>query len=328
MNFSLEIIAMLSLMLSKLKDFFRKYEFARDIHRDTFYLWNYCMTKISPALFCKLIYWNMFRDNLDLDNPKSLNEKSIWLKLNPYRNNDLIRKCTDKYRVREYIIECGCGKLLNELYAVWNSVDDIEWEKLPDRFVLKCNHTSGDVVICRDKNSFDISKSKKILRRGMHRDYSVYLAELMYEGIPRKIICEKYLDATPFLIPRDYKIFCFHGIPHYIMYCTGREQGHAKYYFFDFDWKMLNITYDSQKLGEDWNFFNDQKPLCLAEMREYAKRLSKPFPFVRVDFYEISGKIIFGELTFANTGGFDNYILLPEYNLKMGELLDLNKLDV
>lgn len=291
---------------------------------ELYYRFSYVMTKLAPMFYCKLLYLSLCSQHLDLKKPKSLDEKSIWLKLNLYKDNPLIQKCTDKFRVREYVNDCGCGEIVNELYGVWDSVDEIQLDRLPERFVLKCNHSSGDVQICTNKRTFDFEQAKEILRKSLRRDYSVYGVELMYKNIPRKIVCERYLDASPLPIPNDYKFFCFNGVPQYIMFCTGREHGHAKYYIYDLDWKLQDITYDSEKLSDsDIQVMEMYKPSSLLKMVEYAKRLSKPFPFVRVDLYEITGRVVFGEMTFANTGGFDSYILLPEYNLKMGELLQL-----
>lgn len=272
---------------------------------------------ISPTLASRYWYYFNFRKPLDLKNPVTLNEKLMWLKLNTYRNNPLVSKCSDKYAVREYILERDCGELLNELYGVWDSVEEIDWEALPESFVLKCNHGCGYNILCPDKKKMDIAATKALLDKWMHTDFWRKLAEVQYRTITPKIVCEAFLGRGGQLY--DYKFYCFHGKAEYVLVCTEREQGKPRFYFFDRDWKLCPITRDGKAAEED---FHLEKPEHLEEMFQYAERLAEPFPFVRVDLYYVDGKIYFGELTFVPSGALDTS-RLPETDLLFGSMLHL-----
>lgn len=247
----------------------------------------------------------------------TLNEKLMWLKLNTYRHAPLVTQGADKYRVREYLVQQGCGNLLNELFGVWDCAEDIDWDRLPNSFVLKCNHGCGYNILCPDKSKLSIDDVKKQLDKWMHTDFWRSLAEVQYQDIPKKIICEAFLgDGTSLF---DYKIYCFHGKATHILVCTQRESGEPKFYFFDRDWKLCPITRDGKLADGDLDL---EKPAQLEEMLCYAERLAKPFPFVRVDFYYTDGRIVFGELTFIPSGALDT-ARLPETDLMFGKMLRL-----
>ena len=283
--------------------------------------WTFCnLSEVSPKFVCKVLYFLHFLKKLDLDIPKTYNEKIIWLKLNTYYNNPLITTCADKYQVREFIINSGCEELLNELIGVWDSAEDINWDFLPDKFVLKCNHGSGYNIICTDKRLFDINHAKKQIEKWMSEDQWKLNVETSYKGIPKKIICEKYLGTPNKPVPDDYKITCFNGIPTYVLYCTNRETGSPKFYYFNRKWELQPFTHDAINASSDLII---EKPNNLDLMFKYAEILSKSFPSVRVDLYSVENHIIFGELTFAQGGGI-NTILLPEADRLFGELLQLN----
>ena len=278
----------------------------------------YTLSSISPNLTSRILYWRKFKRPLDLREPKTLNEKIIWLKLNQYNHNPLVTQCADKWRVREYVRSAGWGNILNESYGVWDSARCIPWERLPQAFVLKCNHGCGYNLICTDKKMLDIDGSTRRLEKWLRTDFWRYYAEVQYREIPKRIVCEKFLGDGERL-PRDYKVYCFHGRPQYILVCDGRENDRPRFYFFNADWRFCPITLDGLAVPAD---FSIDKPANLEEMLACSSDLSAPFPFVRVDFYDVDGKLIFGELTFTPAGGLDTR-RLPETDIMFGELLKL-----
>ena len=275
------------------------------------------LASISPTLASHYWFWGLFKRPLNLRKPITLNEKLTWLKLNDYRKDPLVCQCADKYHVREYLKDLGLGALLNELYGVWDHVEDIPWDALPDAFVLKCTHGCAYNILCPDKSKFNIERAKKLLREWMQEDFWRKHAEMHYRSIPKKIICEAFLgDGVP---PVDYKIYCFHGKASYVLVCTERDAGKPKFYFFDSDWQLKRITKDGLAAPED---FTIERPALLEQMLTYAETLSAPFPFVRVDFYYVEDRIIFGELTFTPSAALDTD-RLPETDKLFGSMLEL-----
>jgi len=268
-------------------------------------------TKLSDIEFLKRKYKLVMGKDLNLDNPKTFNEKLQWLKI--YWRDDRATICADKYRVREYVKERGCEEILNELYGVWDNADDIDFDKLPNSFVLKANHGCGYNIFIKDKTQIDIKKIKKELNKMLRQKYYIKNREWVYEGIKPKIIAERLLSNE---MPIDYKFFCFNGEPKYLYTATERETD-LKIDFFDLNFNKLNFRRkykNSEKIID--------KPKCFDKMVEYAKKLSEDFPFVRVDFYEIEGKVIFGELTFFPGSGMEKFEP-EEWDYKFGELLKL-----
>lgn len=274
------------------------------------------LSVISPTLVSKIRYKQTFGRALDLKNPKTLNEKMMWLKLNTYANNPLVMQCSDKYAAREYVEKCGLSHILNELYGAWDKVDEVPWDTFPTKFAIKCNHGCGQNLICKDKEFFDIKKAEKQLEIWLKDNYWKEYAEIQYKDIKRKIICEKYLEGKGDALPVDYKFYCINGEPVYIGNFIERdiEADSIIRGYFDINWQpsdMFKFKTDAEKFP---------RPECLEEMLSYAKILSKPFPFVRVDFYEVAGKVYFGELTFTPTGCLGTYYT-DEAELKLGEAL-------
>lgn len=282
------------------------------------------LTVISPKLNTKVIYYCKFKRPIDLKHPKTLDEKIQWLKFNDYLNNTLVRDCADKYEVRKYIESCGCPEILNELYAAYDSVDGIQWEKLPQKFVIKWNFGCGQNLICTDKSKLDIEGAKRKLKKWHKTHNTFYLAysEMQYRGIKPKLICERFIESENGGLPVDYKLYCFGGNPACVLACIGRDEtGHGtKYYFFDREWNLLRYN----KAGKDApNGFSMPKPEGIDKLFDYAEMVSKPFPFVRADFYLENGKVYFGELTFTPCGGFDVH-RLPETQMLFGEMVKIN----
>lgn len=276
------------------------------------------LSVISPETVSKIRYKNVFGTELNLDDPKTFNEKLMWLKLNKYANDPLVSQCSDKYAVREYVEKCGLGETLNELLGVWDRASEIPWDKLPRRFAIKCNHGCGYNFICQDKSKFDTKKATEQLDAWMREDFWKEYAEVHYKTIPKKIICEKYLEGKKDALPVDYKIYCFHGEPVFIGNFIERDivTDEILRGYFDLDWNPSPVFRYEMKP----ELF--ERPKSLEKMLEYAKILSRPFPFVRVDFYEVDGKIYFGELTFTPTGCLATYYT-DEAQQKLGELLNV-----
>ncbi len=279
-------------------------------------------TYISPKLNTKLTYLVKFHRPIDLNNPKTLDEKIQWLKFNTYLDNPLVTQCADKYAVRDYIERSGCSETLNELYFTWDSVDDIKWEELPNKFVIKWNFGCGQNLICRDKRKLDEIETKKLLKKWYkeHDTFWKLYAELQYKNIVPKLICEKLIETDTGDLPLDYKLYSFNGKTKFVMLCMDRESGHPKYYFFDRERKLVRLNKRGLEAPED---FSIPMPEGYEKLFEYADKLSKPFPFVRVDFYLEKGNVIFGELTFTPCGGYD--VNIPrEQNEYLGSLVNLN----
>ena len=279
------------------------------------------LTVFSPVLNTKARYRRLFGKKLDLNHPKTLNEKVLWLKLNKNMRDPLVIQCADKYAVRSYIEKCGCSELLNTLIGAWDRVEDIPWDDLPNQFVLKWNFGAGMNVICCDKTKLDRDETFKQLKKWGKCKYWLPYSEMQYKYAPKKIVCETYLNDGNGLLPQDYKVYCFHGKAKYVMLCVGRELGCPKFYYFDRELKLAKLSSDGLNAPEDLKIEN---PECVEKVFEYAEKLSKPFPFVRADFYVVGEKVYFGELTFTPSAGLDDS-RLPETDRLFGGLIDLNK---
>lgn len=277
-------------------------------------------TKISPVLNTKLTFL-LAKGNLpNLKNPKTLEEKLQWLKLNTYNNNPLVTMCADKYLVRDYVTQKGYPEMLNELYFSWNTTDEIQWDSLPNEFAIKCNHGSGYNIITKNKNTLKPQEVKNTLDSWLKTDQWLEYSEVNYKNINKKIICEKYLETDQGEFPNDYKIYCFNGKPTAILVISDRESD-TKGVFMTPEWKFIsNVSKysNSEKLP--------LKPLSLEKMVEAAEILSAPFPFVRVDFYQYNDKPIFGEMTFTPAGGL--YLSKTDVDGKsMDQLLDIKNIE-
>lgn len=283
------------------------------------------LTRISPILNTRVVYLIKFKRSINLKEPKTLDEKIHWLKFNTYYKNPIVTQCADKYAVREYVNQCGCGEILNELYGVYERVDEIPWDTLPKQFVIKWNFGCGQNLIVFDKAKLDIEDAKRKLNDWYKLRDTFYLtySEMQYKGIPPKLICEKLIETESGDVPIDYKVYCFNGDSQYVLVCNKRGQlSHgAEYYFFDKDWNLKRYNKRGKEAPEG---FTLPKPEGIEQLFDYASKLSKPFPFVRADFYLEKGKVIFGELTFTPCAGFD-VDRLPETQLYFGDLVKLDK---
>lgn len=251
----------------------------------------------------------------DFENPQSFNEKMNWLKLYYYDEN--IAECCDKNRVRDYVKNKGLEDLLIPQIGVFKTAEEIDFEKLPDKFVLKPSHDSGHTIICNDKNNLNIKDACKRLDHWLKTDYVWSAFEWCYHNDNPVIVCETLLEDNNVDEIYDYKFFCFNGEPQYIFFVSDRKH-HAKSDFYDMNWKrQTDFRWMYEPSGID-----HPMPVNFEKMKEYARILSKDFPFVRVDFYEVNGKVYFGEMTFFHGGGY-GWFEPREYDYKLGHMLNL-----
>lgn len=279
------------------------------------------MSCYMPVRMTEKIYKGLFGKNPDLKNPTSINEKIQYLKLHDYYNNPVVTNCIDKYRIREYLTQKGHAEILPELYGAYDSPEEIPFEKLPDKFVIKCNHGCGFNIICSDKSKLDIAETKRLLGTWLKQDYWKEFAELQYKFINKKIIVEQHLGDNI----STYKFYCFNGEPKVLYMSANGENGeYDKYYdYFDMGWNHLNVTLRGHENRPDWRSI--QPPKNFDKMKELARELCSEFPFVRIDLYNIDGKIYISEMTFIPTGGFMR--LAPEETAaEWGKWLDLGEL--
>ena len=260
------------------------------------------LTWISPKLNTAVIYRSRFGKKLDLKHPETLNEKILWLKFNSYWNNQLVKQCADKYTVRQYVEEAGCGSILNELIGAYHTPEEIDWNSLPDQIAVKLNIGCGYNYIIHDMSQEDLNALKAEIRRWMKAAPRYYLgySEMQYKDVKPIILIERYLGGINGELPEDYKFYCMNGRCYMTMFCKDRDRhGHgAKYFFMDRDWNMITNSAGVSDIPVE-------RSECFEQAMEIAEKLSKPFPFVRVDLYLLNGKIIFGEMTFTPAAGMD-----------------------
>nr|WP_321262488.1 ATP-grasp fold amidoligase family protein [uncultured Sphaerochaeta sp.] len=281
------------------------------------YLLGKAVARLLPdRIFLLLLYRIKMGKPLPLDNPITYNQKLQWLKL--YDHNPKYVDLVDKFAVREYVKDTIGEQYLVPLFGVYNTVMEIDFSALPDQFVMKPTHTSGDVLICTDKLSLSTSTVREIASRWLQKRYYWGVREWPYKNIAPRIVCEKLLiDESGFEL-KDYKVFCFNGIPKFIQVDFSRFSSHKRN-FYSLDWKLLDFEngYPSD------HSVHIEKPVCLEEVITLAKQLSKNMPHVRVDFYICGSQIYFGELTFYHGSGYKKFT--PEsYDTLFGGYIDLS----
>lgn len=273
--------------------------------------------------YLKLYYFAKMGKWLDLKSPFTYNEKLQWLKLND-RNPDYC-KMVDKYEAKKYVASIIGEEFIIPTIGIYDSIDDIPWTTLPDQFVLKCTHDSGGIVICKDKTTLNIEEAKKKLSKGLKKSYYYQNREWPYKNVKPRIICEEYkVDESGYEL-KDYKWFCFDGEVKALFIATdrGTPGEETKFDFYDTDFNHLPFTN-----GHPNSKRKLCKPIGFEKMKELASKLSKGIPHVRVDLYDINGKIYFGEMTFYHWSGtkpfepeewdktFGSWITLPKEKRK------------
>ena len=269
----------------------------------------------SPAFVSKIYFRHVLGYKLNLKNPKTLNEKLQWLKLYYWANQPKAVQCADKYAVRTYIESVGKKEILNDILFVWNDADEMDWNALPEKFVLKCNHGCGYNIICKDKAALDEKETKKLLAKWLREDFSKFNAEPHYAKIDRKIICEKFLEGEVI----NYNIYVFNGKAVFFSVAGGLGDGQGEYLnYYNADGTLAdfkNRSYETKEIS--------LSPL-LPDMIETAQYLAKEFPMVRVDLFDIDGKIVLSEMTFTPGGALIPFSSVAA-DRALGDKLDITK---
>lgn len=294
--------------------------------KDPMHFCNGLLVKFSPYLPDKFFLSCMVRVQCgywpNWKNPQTYNEKLSWLKL--YYKNPEYTKMVDKYAVKEYVATIIGDKYVIPTIGVWEKPEEIDWDALPQRFVLKTTHGGGSegVVICKDKNKFDFQAAIVKLNKSLKQDISVSLREWPYKDVHRRIIAEQFIDGENNDLS-DYKFFCFDGDVRALFVGTERSTGEVKFDYFDADFNHLDLVQSHPMSGKQI-----EKPDTFEEMKQVASMLSKGIPQVRVDLYSVNGKVYFGEMTFFHHGGitpfhpeswdytFGSWIELPKEKIK------------
>lgn len=255
----------------------------------------YICRKLSPILPAKLFLLLMHRIKfgywMNFNDPQTYSEKLQWQKLYD-RRPDYVTM-VDKYEAKTYVANIIGEEYIIPTIGVWNDPEEIDWDALPMQFVLKCTHDSGGLVICKDKSKLDIRAAKKKLQRSLKTNYYNIAKEWPYKCVPRRIIAEQYMEDTETKELRDYKFFCFNGVPKALFIATDRQNRKEPYFdFFDMEFNHLDIRH-----GHPNAPVLPEKPQNFELMKELAAKLSKGYPQLRVDLYEVNGKVYFGELT-------------------------------
>lgn len=253
--------------------------------------------KISPVTYVKLQYKYITHHKLNLKDPKRYTEKLQHLRLYEYPNNDLVSKCASRVGVREYIKELGLDEYLIPCLGIYDNFDDINFAELPNQFVMKCSHACAFNMIVKDKSTLNINEARKKFNKWLKTNYGKKTIELHYAKIKPQIIIEKYIGGLE--LPLEYKIHVFNGKAKnlYVVFGRGKDIRYNNYYI---DWTPFD---GSQFNGWKKTDYPLNKPENFDEMIKLAETLAKPFPFVRVDLYNIDGKIYFGEMTFTPAKG-------------------------
>lgn len=272
---------------------------------------------IPDELFLKSVYFLRTKSKLNLENPQTYNEKLQLLKM--IQKDPKMTDLVDKFKVRDYVEDSIGKQYLVPLVNSYNSVEEINFKNLPQKFVLKSNHDSGGVVICQDKNKLNLKKTKKILNKSLKRNFYYLGREYPYKNVTPKIICEEFLEDKNQKELIDYRFFCFNGKVEIIaLDFSITDKSNTRRNIYDTKWNLLDeeITYKKEIKTPP------KRPDKLEEMIELSEKLSKGFAHVRVDFYYINNEILFGELTFYHQSGFAKF-KNEKFNHKLGSLIQI-----
>lgn len=302
-------------MLCKVKRLF--YHLSNHPIRFFNHLWHVIAPCVPDRLYLKVEFWFNMGYWPNLKSPTTFNEKLQYLKLESKKHPEYTTM-VDKVAAKDYVSSIIGDKYLIPTLGVWNTVEEIDWSILPNQFVIKAAGDSGGIVICKDKNILDIEKSKLYLKKNGERNYCSVNREFPYKNVPHRYIAEEYMVDESGYELKDYKIFCFDGEPKFLFVATGRQNNDTRFDFFDIDFNHIPVL-NGHPNADD----RPTRPSNFEEMLEIAKKLSQGFPHVRVDLYNINGKIYFGELTFFHFSGivpFEPNI----WDYKFGEYIKLS----
>ena len=272
----------------------------------------------SDEKFLKRLFKLSMGYELNLDNPQTFNEKLQWLKL--YNRKPEYTQMVDKYAVKEYVANIIGEEYIIPTLGIWDRVEDIDWEALPNQFVLKTTHSGGNtgVVICKDKTKFDKTAAAKKLCRSLKQDIFISTREWPYKDVPRRIIAEQYMEIRGQKDLPDYKFFCFDGEPKAMLVASGRYiEPETCFDYFDMEFNHLPF----EQGGPNYHK-HIEKPLLFEEMKEVAAKLSQNLIHARIDLYEVNGMVKFGEITFFDSSGFAEF-KPKEWDYRFGEWIKL-----
>lgn len=264
---------------------------------------NQLATFVSDENYVKWKYYLNFRKKLHLDNPQTYNEKLQWLKL--HDQHDEYTQMVDKYEAKKYVASIIGEEYIIPTYGVYNSFEEIDFASLPQQFVLKCTHNSGGVFVCKDKLTFDIEGARKQVNKWLKKNPYWKNREYPYKNVKPRIIIEQYMEDESGYELKDYKFFCFDGKAKYIFVASdrGKDDEETKFDFYDIEWNLLPFTNGHPNSNKVM-----KKPENYDKMIEISERLSQGIPHVRVDLYNINGRIYFGELTFFHWSGLVPFV--------------------
>lgn len=272
------------------------------------------MKFLPDEVVIKAKFKNALGYELDLDNPQTFNEKLQWLKL--HDRKDIYTTMVDKYEAKKYVADKIGEEYIIPTLGVYNSFDEIDFEKLPEQFVIKCTHNSGGIVICKDKNRFDKTKAKRTIGKSLRKSFYYYHREWPYKNVKPRIIVEKYMEDEEDKELRDYKFFCFDGKCKFMFIATNRH-GNGDTFFDFFDESFEQNGHPNAPMAP-------HKPVNFERMKRLAEKMSVGIPQIRVDFYEVNGKIYFGEMTFFHWSGLVKFEP-GEWDYKLGKYINLEK---
>lgn len=271
---------------------------------------------IPDYFFLKYLFKKNTGKTLNLKSPRTFNEKLQWLKL--YDRNPLYTILVDKCAVKQYVLDKIGGQYIIPTIGVWKAFEDIDFDKLPCQFVLKCTHDSGGIVICKDKSLLNIDDARNKIAESLKQNFYYAFREWPYKNVPPRIIAEKYMEDESGEL-RDYKVMCFDGIPKLIEYHQGRFNSHTQD-FYDENWNLLPMSQGTPLSGTKIG-----KPLFFEQMMKLSAILSGGIPHVRVDWYCVHNQLYFGEMTFYDASGFEEFEP-EEYNRILGDWIKLPNL--
>lgn len=279
-------------------------------------IWHRVGLIFGDEIYVRVEYFIVFGKRLRLKNPQTYSEKLQWLKL--HEGDPIYTRMVDKAEAKKYVTEIIGEEYIIPTYGVWNHFDEIDFDKLPDQFVLKTTHDSGGVIICKDKKTLDKNATKVKLEKSLKNDYYYTSKEWPYKNVVPRIIAEKYMEDESGELC-DYKLFCFDGKMKALFIATDRFTSgeETKFDFFDENFNHLPFTNGHPNATKPI-----KKPESFQQMKDLAEKLSQKIPHVRVDFYCTNGKIYFGELTFFHWGGFKRFEP-EEWDFKFGEWFKL-----
>ena len=274
------------------------------------------LAKVLPdSIYLRMVFFSKLKRKLNLSNPKSYNEKLNWLKINDRKEHYQIM--VDKYEAKKYVADKIGEQYVIPTLGVWDKFEDINFNELPNQFVLKCTHDSGGLVVCKDKSKLDLKKAKEKIEKSLANNYYLWTREWSYKGVKPRIIAEKYMEDQETGELRDYKFFCFNGEPKLMFVASERGLKNTKFDFYDMQFHHMNIVqhYPNSE-------YSIEKPEHFEKMVMLAEKLSAGFPHVRVDFYEANGQVYFGEMTFYHFGAIVPFET-EEWDKKIGDWLVL-----